>query len=201
MPGEPTKEQVQAHPLIGQTHKESDVRKYLPATRTDEAASWDKTRTPEEIARLKEAGAFVELMQWRGHRSNPVGMADDGYVLDYRLVDAGKGPVQLERRPQDHDAEVHVRPCESRCEGACARGCRQPVEAARADPGRQRRGLRSGRGLEEGRRPSPGACSHAPTRAVRRRTMPTSAASGRMVSGRCCGRASSTPGMPTTTRP
>ena len=92
MPGEPTKEQVQAHPLIGQTHKESDVRKYLPATRTDEAASWDKTRTPEEIARLKEAGAFVELMQWRGHRSNPVGMADDGYVLDYRLVDAGKGP-------------------------------------------------------------------------------------------------------------
>jgi hypothetical protein len=31
-------------------------------------------------------------MQWRGHRSNPVGMADDGYVLDYRLADAGKGP-------------------------------------------------------------------------------------------------------------
>ena len=31
-------------------------------------------------------------MRWRGHRSNPVGMADDGYVLDYRLVDAGKGP-------------------------------------------------------------------------------------------------------------
>ena len=92
MPDEPTKEQVQAHPLIGQAHKESDVRKYLPATRTDEAASWDKTRTAEEIAALKAAGNFVELMQWRGHRSNPVGMADDGYVLDYRLMDAGKGP-------------------------------------------------------------------------------------------------------------
>jgi hypothetical protein len=30
-------------------------------------------------------------MQWRGHRSRPIGMADDGYVLEYRLSDAGKG--------------------------------------------------------------------------------------------------------------
>jgi len=29
-------------------------------------------------------------MQWRAHRSNPVGMADDGYVLEYRNFDAGK---------------------------------------------------------------------------------------------------------------
>jgi hypothetical protein len=29
-------------------------------------------------------------MQWRAHRSRPIGMADDGYVLQYRLTDAGK---------------------------------------------------------------------------------------------------------------
>ncbi|MHA1545330.1 MAG: ethylbenzene dehydrogenase-related protein, partial [Alphaproteobacteria bacterium] len=40
---------------------------------------------------LKKLGQFVDLMQWRAHRSNPVGMADDGYVLEYRLSDAGKG--------------------------------------------------------------------------------------------------------------
>lgn len=92
MPDEATKEQVQAHPLIGAQLKESDVRKYLPSTRSDAAARWDQTRPEAEIAQLKAAGAFLDLMQWRGHRSNPVGMADDGYVLDYRLFDAGKGP-------------------------------------------------------------------------------------------------------------
>ncbi len=92
MPDEATRDQVQAHALLGDVLKQTDVRKYLPNTRTDEAASWDKTRSQEEIAQLKAAGEFVELMQWRGHRSNPVGMADDGYVLEYRLSDAGKGP-------------------------------------------------------------------------------------------------------------
>ena len=45
---------------------------------------------PGEIAKIKAAGGFLDLMQWRAHRSNPVGMADDGYVLQYRLFDAGK---------------------------------------------------------------------------------------------------------------
>ena len=44
----------------------------------------------EEIAKLKADGKIVDLLQWRGHRSDPVGMADDGYVLEYRLFDAGK---------------------------------------------------------------------------------------------------------------
>ncbi|MDH5212576.1 MAG: ethylbenzene dehydrogenase-related protein, partial [Betaproteobacteria bacterium] len=34
----------------------------------------------------------LDLMQWRAHRSNPVGMADDFYVLEYRNGDAGKNP-------------------------------------------------------------------------------------------------------------
>ena len=88
MPGEATKEQLAANPLLA---KRSDVRKYLPATRSD-GASWDKTKSAEEIARLKAEGAFLDLIQWRAHRTNPVGMADDGYVLEYRLFDAGKNP-------------------------------------------------------------------------------------------------------------
>lgn len=31
-------------------------------------------------------------MQWRVNRSGPVGMADDGYVLEYRNFDEGKNP-------------------------------------------------------------------------------------------------------------
>jgi len=85
-----TKEQVQANALIGKVLKKNDVRKYLPSTRTDALASWDKTKSPEEVARLKAEGQFLELMQWRAHRSNPVGMADDGYVLEYRNFDEGK---------------------------------------------------------------------------------------------------------------
>jgi hypothetical protein len=88
MPAEATKDQLASHPLLG---KRSDVRKYLPETRAD-GSSWDKTKSAEEIAKLKAGGAFLELMQWRAHRSNPVGMADDGYVLEYRLFDAGKNP-------------------------------------------------------------------------------------------------------------
>lgn len=89
-PKQATKEQVQANALLGKAMKKSDVRKYLPASRTDADASWDKTRSPEEIAKLKAEGYFLELIQWRAHRSNPVGMADDGYVLEYRNFDAGK---------------------------------------------------------------------------------------------------------------
>jgi ethylbenzene dehydrogenase len=96
-----TRAQVQANPLY-QALKQSDVRKYLPATRTDPDASWDKGKSPAEIAQLKAAGAFLELMQWRAHRSNPVGMADDGYVLEYRLFDAGSNPFGSNVDPKTH---------------------------------------------------------------------------------------------------
>ena len=93
MPDEPTAEQVKAHPLLGEALGRSDIRKYLPASRNDPAAAaWDDTKAEDEIAALKEMGQFLELMQWRGHRSNPVAMADDGYVLEYRLFDEGKNP-------------------------------------------------------------------------------------------------------------
>ena len=93
MPDAATEDQVQAHALLGSEGlKKKDVRKYLPASRSDEAASWEQTRPAEEIAQLKADGGFVDLMQWRAARSNAVGMADDGYVLQYRLFDGGKNP-------------------------------------------------------------------------------------------------------------
>ncbi len=91
MPDVASKAQVQAHPILGKGGlKKSDVRKFLPLSRTDGNASWDKVKPAREIAELKALGKFVDLMQWRAARSNPVGMADDGYVLQYRLFDAGK---------------------------------------------------------------------------------------------------------------
>jgi len=91
MPNIPSKAEVQANPLFAAI-KKNDVRKYLPMTRTDEMASWDKGKSMDEIAKLKADGAILDLMQWRGHRSNPVGMADDFYVLEYRNGDEGKNP-------------------------------------------------------------------------------------------------------------
>ena len=88
-PNQPSAAEVQANSFL-KALKKNDVRKYLPSTRTDALASWDKGKSLDEIAKLKAAGGFLELMQWRAHRSNPVGMADDGYVLEYRNFDAGK---------------------------------------------------------------------------------------------------------------
>ncbi|TAN63487.1 MAG: hypothetical protein EPN20_09600 [Magnetospirillum sp.] len=88
MPNQFTKEEVAANPML-QAIKKGDVRKYLPATRTD-PMDWKTGKSVEELAKIKAAGGFVDLIQWRAHRSNPVGMADDGYVLEWRLGDAGK---------------------------------------------------------------------------------------------------------------
>lgn len=85
-----TKEEVEANAMLKAIGK-SDVRKYLPDSRTD-PSDWKTGKTVEELAKIKAAGGFVDLMQWRAHRSNFVGMADDGYVLEWRLGDAGKDP-------------------------------------------------------------------------------------------------------------
>ncbi|MBK5205481.1 MAG: hypothetical protein JJD98_08735 [Polaromonas sp.] len=90
MPKTATKDDAAANPLLAAI-KKNDLRKYLPDTRTD-PSDWKTGKSVEEIAKLKADGKFVDLVQWRAHRSNPVGMADDGYVLEYRLSDAGKDP-------------------------------------------------------------------------------------------------------------
>jgi hypothetical protein len=101
MPNLPSKAEVQANPLL-KALKKNDVRKYLPMTRTDEMASWDKGKSLDEIAKLKADGVFLDLMQWRGHRSNPVGMADDFHVLAYRNGDAGKNPFSSNLDKEKH---------------------------------------------------------------------------------------------------
>ena len=92
MPEAPSADEVRAHAVLGETFGESDVRKYLPESRIEASTAWNEIRSAEEIAELKTLGHFLDLMQWRAHRSNPVGMADDGYVLEYRLFDQGKNP-------------------------------------------------------------------------------------------------------------
>ncbi len=86
----PDADEVRDNFYLGGILNKSDVRKFLPASRTDEEASWDALKTLEEINALKAEGQFLDLMQWRVARSNPVGMADDGYVLEYRLFDGGR---------------------------------------------------------------------------------------------------------------
>ena len=88
MPKVATKEEVAANPLL-QALKRGDVRKYLPSTRTD-PLDWKTGKSVEEIEKIKAAGGFLDLIQWRAHRSGPVGMTDDGYVLEWRNFDAGK---------------------------------------------------------------------------------------------------------------
>jgi hypothetical protein len=90
-PNQASAAEVAANPFY-QAIKRADVRKYLPLTRTDANASWDKGVTVEQLAQLKAEGKFLDLIQWRAHRSNPVGMADDGWVLDWRNFDAGANP-------------------------------------------------------------------------------------------------------------
>ena len=83
-----TADEVKANALLTAI-KKGDVRKYLPATRTD-PSDWKTGKSMDDIAKIKAAGGFVDLIQWRAHRSHAVGMADDGYVLEFRNGDAGK---------------------------------------------------------------------------------------------------------------
>ena len=83
MPGEASKDDAQ------KVLKKNDIRKYLPVARTD-PSDWRTAKSPEEIAKIKAAGGFVDLVQWRAARSNPVGGVDDGYVLEWRNFDSGK---------------------------------------------------------------------------------------------------------------
>lgn len=84
---------VRAHPKLGEEMGRSDVRKYIPQSRTTEdptAMSWDAIRDDDELAALQDDGVFLDLWQWRAHRSHPMGVADNGYVLHYRLSSEGR---------------------------------------------------------------------------------------------------------------
>jgi hypothetical protein len=81
-------EEVRKHPYLGGKLKQADVRKYVPETRADE--DWRSVHSEEELAALRKAGVFLDLWMWRSHRGNPIGYADDMWVLDYRHADQGR---------------------------------------------------------------------------------------------------------------
>lgn len=86
-------EEVQAHPHLGERLGRSDVRKFIAASRESGAPpteAWSRTLPPEELEDLRANGVFLDLWQWRAHRSNPVGYADNGYILDYRHSSEGR---------------------------------------------------------------------------------------------------------------
>ncbi len=93
MPNEPGRDSVQAHPILGKDGmKLNDIRKYLLESRTgtDEAGGWDKVKDRAALDAVKASGAYLDLWQWRGNRSHPIGYSDDSFVLEYRNADAGK---------------------------------------------------------------------------------------------------------------
>jgi hypothetical protein len=95
MPNEAKKADVEAHAILGKTGmKKNDIRKYIADSRTamGPTGGWDKIKSKQETDALKAKGVFLELWQWRAFRSNPVGAADDGYLLEYRAFDSGKNP-------------------------------------------------------------------------------------------------------------
>ena len=106
MPKQFTNDEVKANALLTAI-KKNDVRKYLPDTRTD-PSDWKSGKSVEDIAKIKTSGGFVDLIQWRAHRSHAVGMADDGYVLEFRNSDSGKDMFAQQRGREDTRAEVHV---------------------------------------------------------------------------------------------
>ncbi len=86
-------EDVAAHPKLGEAMGRDDVRKYLPGSRdVDDPAepSWTAVRDDEELDAMRDRGEFLDLWQWRAHRSHPMGYADNGYVLHYRLGSSGR---------------------------------------------------------------------------------------------------------------
>jgi hypothetical protein len=90
MTGAASAETVGAHPHLGQSLGQNDVRKYLPATRKD-LNDWKSVVDEETLARQREAGYFLDLWHWRAHRSNPVNVSDDQFVAEYRSNDSGAG--------------------------------------------------------------------------------------------------------------
>lgn len=100
MPKQAAKDDIAANPMLAAL-KRGDVRKYLPESRTN-PLDWKTGKPVADIDKIKAAGGFVDLIQWRAHRSHPVGMTDDGYVLEWRNSDAGVNPFD-----SNADAKTH----------------------------------------------------------------------------------------------
>ncbi len=94
LPSEADPDEVRTNPHLGERLGRSDVRKFISASRHGDPGEdhWKHVRDPAELEQLRADGVFLDLWQWRAHRSHPMGYADNGYVLDYRHSSAGTGP-------------------------------------------------------------------------------------------------------------
>jgi hypothetical protein len=84
---EAASEDVQAHPILGAELGLDEVTKFIPESRLVPETSlieWQDVRSVEALQELRERGVFIDLWQWRAHRSHPVGFGDNGYVLEAR---------------------------------------------------------------------------------------------------------------------
>jgi len=106
---EATAEEVRAHPYLGQKQKQTEVGKYLPATRSD-INDWKSVVPETELAALRKAGYFLDLWHWRAHRSNPIGASDDQFVFDARYGDAGRGPFSDNWDPKTQQPKFMLDP-------------------------------------------------------------------------------------------
>ena len=77
--------------FTGAPESEEERTKYLPQTRTD-ANDFEAFAPESDLEALRKAGYFLDLWQWRANRSNPINLADDGFVAEERSGDEGKGP-------------------------------------------------------------------------------------------------------------
>ena len=97
MPEQADEDEVGEHPVISQLYKDFGiinhyVRKYLPDSRT-EGTEWNAVKTEDELAKLREEGAFLDLIIWDASLTNPGGFAADFNVLEIKKVDVGTSPL------------------------------------------------------------------------------------------------------------
>lgn len=77
--------------FTGTPETDEERTKYLPSTRTD-PNDFDTVRPENDLEKLRAAGQFIDLWQWRSSRSNPIGLGDDGLIAEAREGDTGTGP-------------------------------------------------------------------------------------------------------------
>jgi hypothetical protein len=102
-------DEVKAHPYLGQKRKQTEVGKYLPATRSN-INDWASVVPEEQLAALRKAGYFLDLWHWRAHRSNPIDASDDQYVFELRAGDAGRGPFADNWDPEKRQPRLMLDP-------------------------------------------------------------------------------------------
>ncbi|MCH8475832.1 MAG: ethylbenzene dehydrogenase-related protein [Opitutales bacterium] len=95
-------EEVESHPYLGEELGRSDVRKFIRESRDESSDEplWAAVRSEEELREMREEGLFLDLWQWRAHRSHPMGYADNGYVLEYRHSSEGQGMYTTNQDPE-----------------------------------------------------------------------------------------------------